>query len=388
MTFVTVDTPVMCNTSGLPNNTYIRSTRCGKHKIFIGMAPGVGKTCKMLDEAHRLKRDGIDVVVGCLETHDRQDTFLKVLGLEVIPSTAIAHDGLTLTEMDTDAILERQPQLVLIDELAHTNVFGSRREQRYQDVEAILAAGIDVYSTVNIQHLESLNHQVTNITGLVVLERIPNRILEVADEVVVVDVTPMTLEKRLQDGKIYPLEKIEQKVQSFFQHRNLVALRELVLREVADKIEERGIREATQLNCKRENSTLQICCVHERILVCISTDPNSLRLIRRGARFADYMNAPLHVLFVNNPDRFLTQQEAYYIENCKQLCLKFKGKFLQVAAHNTVEQIVKVAKSYRITQILLGQSRCSYWQTLLRGSVVNQLVRSLTSIDIHIISIK
>ena len=377
----------MYNSSALANSTYSRLARCGKHKIFIGMAPGVGKTYKMLDEAHRLKQDGIDVVVGWLETHGRQDTAAKALGLEVIPPYTIEQDELILSEMDTDAILLRQPQVVLVDELAHTNFLELEQKRRYQYVEAILAAGIDVYSTVNIQHLESLSNLVTQITGVVVQECIPDRLLEMADEVVVVDVTPETLFVRLLEGKIYPQEKIEPEVQNFFQHRNLVALRELALREVADNIEKKEIREATQLNCNGKAPTGHVCNIHERILVCVSTEPKSLQLIRRGAMLADYMKASLYVLFVNNPDRFPIKEEALYIETCKQICLEFKGKFLQVSDFNTAQEIAQVAKSYRITQVVLGQSRRrSRWQMMLRGSLINQLMGLLTQIDLHIIS--
>ncbi len=222
------------------------SCRRGKHKIFIGMAPGVGKTYRMLEEARQLKEEGIDVVIGLLETHGRRETAEQASGLEIAPRKQIIRGGMTLTEMDADAILERAPKLVLVDELAHTNVPGSAREKRYQDVGVILAAGADVYSTVNIQHLESLNDLVARITGVVVRERIPDRLLEEADEVVLVDVTPETLEDRLQEGKIYAPEKIEQSLANFFQRRHLIALRELALRERADNIEEEGYMGARQ----------------------------------------------------------------------------------------------------------------------------------------------
>jgi two-component system, OmpR family, sensor histidine kinase KdpD len=222
------------NFSTSPDYLYPQTARRGKHKIFIGMAPGVGKTYKMLEEAHLLKQEGTDVVVGIVETHGRKETAEKITGLETIPRRETGDLG--LLEMDTDAILARSPQLTLIDELAHTNVPGSAREKRYQDVEILLNAGINVYSTVNIQHLESLNDLVARITGVVVRERIPDRVLEAADQVVVVDVTPETLEQRLLDGKIYAPEKIQQSLSNFFQRRHLIALRELALREVADAL--------------------------------------------------------------------------------------------------------------------------------------------------------
>jgi two-component system sensor histidine kinase KdpD len=243
--------------------------RRGRHKIFIGMAPGVGKTYKMLEEGQALKEEGIDVVIGLLETHGRKETAERAEGLEIIPKKGSVQGTLTLYEMDTKLIIDRAPQLVLIDELAHTNIPGSEREKRYQDVEVILAAGIDVYSTVNIQHIENLNDLVARITGVVVRERIPDRLLDEADEIVVVDVTPETLEERLLEGKIYAPEKIHQSLENFFQRRNLIALRELALREVADTVEEEG------------NTSLfsaKSCPIRERILVCVSTYPNSIQL--------------------------------------------------------------------------------------------------------------
>jgi len=351
--------------------------RRGKHKIFIGMAPGVGKTYRMLEEGHALKQEGIDVVVGLLETHGRKETAEKADGLEIVPRKQYPRGGLTLTDMDTDAILKRSPQLVLIDELAHTNVPGCPREKRYEDVEIVLAAGIDVYSTMNVQHLESLNDLVARITGVVVRERVPDRILDEADEVVLVDVTPETLQERLLEGKIYAPEKIQQSLDNFFQRRNLIALRELALREVADNVEEDAI--ATTPNG-------QFCNIHERVLVCVSTYPNSLQLLRRGARLANYMNAPLYTLFVADPERFLTKEESLHIHNCEKLCKEFEGSFIRVTSNNVANAIAETAEKYRITQIVIGESQRSRWQILLKGSLTQKLVRLLKNIDLHIIA--
>jgi two-component system, OmpR family, sensor histidine kinase KdpD len=353
------------------------SRRRAKHKVFIGMAPGVGKTYRMLEEAHQLKEEGIDVVIGLLETHGREETAEKAVGLEAVAKKEIVHNGVTLWEMDTDAIVERQPQLVLVDELAHTNVPGSLREKRYQDVEVILEAGIDVYSTVNIQHLESLNDLVAKITGVVVRERIPDRILEDAAEVVVVDVTPETLLERLSEGKIYAPPKIEQALQNFFQRRNLVALRELALREVADNIEE-----AAEISIPKG----QFCNVHERVLVCVSTYPNSAQLLRRGARLANAMRARLYALFVEHPERFLTRDESLYIETCEHFCREFGGDFIRVKSANIAEAIAQTAQQYHITQVVMGQSQKSRWEMLWKGSLVQQLVRYLKDVDLHIIN--
>jgi two-component system, OmpR family, sensor histidine kinase KdpD len=351
----------------------------GKHKIFIGMSPGVGKTYKMLEEGHRLRAAGIDVVIGLLETHNRAETIAKSIGLEQVPRQQIAYQGAVFTEMDVGAILHRQPQLVLVDELAHTNIPSSEREKRYQDVEQILLAGIDVYSTVNIQHLESLNDTVAQLTGIVVRERIPDRILEAADEVVVVDVTPETLIERLQDGKIYAPEKIDRSLNNFFQRRHLTALRELALREVADNIEGTKQSNGDALN-------QAFCNIHERVLVCISTYPNSLQLLRRGARIAGYMHAQLYVLFVDEPDRFLTKSETLHIATCERLCREFGGEFLRLRNDRIVKAIVQTAQQYRITQIVVGESQKSRWQIFLKGSFTQQILRLLKNVDIHIIS--
>lgn len=354
------------------------------------MAPGVGKTYRMLEEAQALKQEGIDVVIGLLETHGRKETADKAAGLEVVPRQQIARGGLTLTEMDTDAILKRclstsrygsTPQLVLVDELAHTNVPGSPREKRYEDVEIILAAGIDVYSTMNVQHLESLNDVVAKITGVVVRERVPDRILKEADEVVVVDVTPETLQERLIEGKIYAPQKIQQSLDNFFQRRNLIALRELALREVADNVEEEAI---PGVNASTANG--QFCNIHERVLVCISTYPQSVQLLRRGARLANYMNAPLYVVFVANPEQFLTKEESLHIDTCEKLCKEFAGTFIRVTSGDIGKAIAQVAEQYRITQIVIGESQRSRWQILLKGSLTHKLVRLLKNIDLHIIA--
>lgn len=358
-----------------PNHDYDRVRRRGKHKIFIGMAPGVGKTFRMLEEGHRLKSEGIDVAVGLLETHGRKETIAKGEGLEIVPRKTMQRGVKTLTEMDTEAVIARRPQLALVDELAHTNVPGCEREKRYQDVELILNAGIDVFSTLNIQHIESLNDLVARITGVIVRERVPDRVLEEADEIIVVDVTPETLEERLLEGKIYAPEKIQQSLENFFQRRHLIALRELALREVADSVEDDGAILKGQS-----------CNIHERVLVCVSTYPNSLQLLRRGGRISNYMNAPFYALFIENPDRFLTKDESLHVETCQKLCQEFNGQFLRVQNSNIAKAISDVAQEYRITQIVIGESQKSRWQLLFRGSLTQQLVRSLKDVDLHIIA--
>jgi two-component system, OmpR family, sensor histidine kinase KdpD len=358
---------------------YEISQRRGKHRIYIGMSPGVGKTYRMLVEAKSLLEEGLDVIIGLLETHGRKETAEVAEGLELIPRKQIRRGKNILTEMDTEAILARQPQLVLIDELAHTNLPGSQREKRYQDVEVVLAAGIDVFSTVNIQHLESLNDLVAKITGVIVRERIPDRLLDEADEVVVVDVTPETLQERLREGRIYTPDKIEQSLQNFFQRHNLVALRELALREIADNLEE--IAQSTTPKDK-------YCSIHERVLVCISTHPSSSYLLRRGARFASQMRSRLYVLYVSNPERFLTREESLYLETCEKLSAQVGGEFIRVESNNITQAIAQTANKYFITQIVLGQTQRSRWQLFLRSSPVQELLKVVHDVDLHIISTK
>lgn len=354
-----------------PNNK-----KRGKHKIYIGMAPGVGKTYRMLEDAKRLKEEGIDVVIGFLETHGREETIAQSIGLEVVPENHIVWKGSNFREMDRDAVIQRSPQLALIDELAHTNIPGCEHEKRYQDVELVLAAGINVYSTVNIQHLESLNDLVAKITGVRVRERIPDRLLDEADEVVVVDVTAETLEERLRDGKIYAPAKIDQALQNFFQRRNLIALRELALREVADNIEE----DAQELPFKHPT-----CNIRESVLVCVSTNPTSVMLLRRGARLANYMNARFYVLFIADPERFLTKEESLHVETCDRLCQEFGGNFLRFDSTNIVKTITQVAHQYHVTQIVMGATKRSRWELFFKGSLINKLMRTLKNVDLHII---
>jgi two-component system sensor histidine kinase KdpD len=353
----------------------IRSThRRGRHKVFIGMAPGVGKTCRMLQEGREALREGTDVVIGLLETHGRQETARQADGLEQIPRKRIRYQEVELEEMDVAAVLARHPQLVLVDELAHTNVPGSEREKRWQDVEMLLLSGLDVYSTLNIQHLESLNDLVAELTGVVVRERIPNRVLELADEVVLVDVTPETLQERLREGKVYAPEKVGQALTNFFQRRHLVALRELSLREVADRVENDILPSITPLR--------------ERVMVCLANYHTSKRLLRRAARLAAAMDAPLLALTVHDPHRFLSREEALIQEACRQLCEDVGGTFLREESAEILPTIARVAQEHRITQIVLGQTMRSRLKALFRRPLSERLQHQLRglSIDLHLIS--
>ncbi len=351
----------------------IRIRGRGRHKLFIGMAPGVGKTFRMLQEGQQLLRDGTDVVIGVLETHGRADTAAQAEGLERVPLRRFLHQGVWLEELDLEAVLMRCPQLVLVDELAHTNAPGSERTKRWQDVEHLLAAGLDVYSTVNIQHLESLNDLVAQLTGVVVRERLPDRVLEQADEVVLVDVTPETLQERLRSGKVYASEKVGQALANFFQRRNLVALRELALREVADRVDDESTPESS---------------LRERVMVCLSTHPASKRLLRRAARLAGFMDAPLLVVMVLNPHAFLSRDESALLEECIRLSEDFGGEFLRIDSDDVLGSIASVAIERRITQIVMGQSPRSRGRALLGRSLAEKLQRRLVGrhVDLHLIA--
>ena len=353
----------------------IRSTlRHGRHKVFIGMAPGVGKTCRMLQEGKEALREGTDVVIGLLDTHGREETAREAEGLERIPLKRLRWQGVELQDMDVAAILARRPRLVLVDELAHTNAPGSEREKRWQDVEMLRLSGMDVFSTLNIQHLESLNDLVADLTGVVVRERIPDRVLELADEVVLVDVTPETLRERLLEGRVYPPEQASQALTHFFQRPNLVALRELALREVADQVE--------------QEAPPSLAPVRERVMVCLDTTGASKRLLRRAARLAAAMEAPLLALTVRDPNRFLSLEDSLHLEECQQLCSDVGGTFLREESADILPTIARVAQQRRITQIVLGQTMRSPLIALVRRPLSERLQHELRglNIDLHLIS--
>jgi len=352
----------------------------GHHKIIIGAAPGVGKTYRMLQEAHNLTKLGVDVVVGYIETHGRKDTVALIDGLEVLPRQQLPYKTLLLEEMNTAAIIKRHPQTVLVDELAHTNVTGSQNAKRYEDVEAILNAGISVISTVNIQHIESLNDIVSRITGIQVNERVPDWVLDAADEVVLVDISIEELQDRLKKGKIYPKEKIEQSLNHFFKKGNLVALRELALREMANNVEEQANSDA--ITCPQETTG-----VHERILVCISTHPDAARLIRRGYRIADRMNGDLLVLYVHLKNKTLPPEYLQNLVKHQTLTQSLSGRFLEVQSNNIVDAVVETARSQKITQIIVGESlREAGPLRFLKPAIPYQIFQKTRNIDVHLIA--
>lgn len=352
----------------------------GHHKIIIGAAPGVGKTYRMLQEAHQLNKLGVDVVVGYIETHGRKETMALIDGLEIISRQKLPYKTMTLQEMDKAAIIQRAPKTVLIDELAHSNVIGSHNAKRYEDVQEILEAGISVISTVNIQHIESLNDIVARITGILVNERVPDSVIDAADEVVLVDISVEELQDRLKKGKIYPQEKVEQSLSNFFKKGNLVALRELALREMANNVEEQAKEDV--LSCPLEPTG-----IHERILVCISTHPDSARLIRRGFRIADRMCGELIVVYVKVKNKKLPNAYLQNLEKHKALTEELEGSFIQIEADHIVDAVVEAAKEQKATQIIVGESLKEIGLlSCLKPAIPYQIFQKTNNIDVYIVA--
>jgi two-component system sensor histidine kinase KdpD len=360
--------------------TMIRQQQRGRLKIYLGFAAGVGKTYEMLQEAHRLKRQGVDVVIGNVETHGRAETEEQVGDLERVPRRKIEYRGVVLEEMDLDALLARQPSVALVDELAHTNAPGSRNAKRYQDVEELLRAGINVISTLNIQHLESLYDAVERATGVKVKERLPDYVLGMADQLVNVDVSAEDLRERLQAGKIYPQERISAALSSFFTQTNLTRLRELAFEEIAYRLDR---RQAGQEMGETQGSS-------ERVMVCLSSrSPNAERLLRRGARLADRLNAPWYVVYVKTPT-----EEAHLVEAATQrqitnmltLTQQMGGTPLESRGSDIVEAIATFAKEYGITHLVLGRTQRPWYRRFLEESILEQLLREVPDVDVIVVS--
>lgn len=353
----------------------------GTLKVYVGAAPGVGKTYTMLREGNELAQNGIDVVVGLLETHGRKETSEQVSGLILMPRKRILYKNVTLEEMDTDAIIRRNPEVVLVDELAHTNVPGSKYEKRYQDVEKILSAGISVISTMNIQHLESLNDSVEQITGIRVRETVPDHILHQADEVELIDISPKALRQRMREGNIYAMEKVEQSLANFFKTGNLIALRELALREVADDVDER--LEAWERRTLRGPWRQQ-----EVIFVCVNLRADSERLIRRGFRIAYRLKASWHVAYVQDHEP-LTEEERTQLEKLRTLTERLGGRFEQYKAakrRKVFTKLVQHMDEKGTTQVVVGQSARTRWKEIREGSVIQRLLREVRHMDVLVMA--
>ncbi|MDR6945228.1 sensor protein KdpD [Mucilaginibacter pocheonensis] len=357
----------------------IKRSRRGKFKVYIGMSAGVGKTYRMLLEAQALLRNGIDVKIGYIETHNRKETLAQLEGLPVIPRRKLFYKGKELEEMDLKAIISLRPEVVIVDELAHTNIEGSNNEKRWQDVMEILNAGINVISAVNIQHMESLNEEVQRITGTAINERIPDKVLQMADEVVNIDLTADELIDRLKEGKIYDEKKVPLALNNFFQSERILQLRELALREVANQVERKIDTEIPK----------SIKLRPELFLACISTNDSSAKIIiRKTARLASYYRSKWFVLYVQTSkesgDKINLASQRHLINNMK-LATQLGGQVLKVKGDQIAKCIWETAEKYDITTICIGKPRFKFYQLIMKTAVFTQLLNKMSETDIDLV---
>lgn len=357
----------------------IKKSRRGKFKVYIGMSAGVGKTFRMLQEARTLLKNGIDAKIGFIETHNRKETHELLEGLPVIPRRKLFYKGKELEEMDVQAIINLRPEVVIVDELAHTNIEGSKNEKRWQDVLDILSAGINVISAVNIQHIESLNEEIKQITGVEVKERVPDSVLAQADEAVNIDLTADELITRLKEGKIYQAEKIETALQNFFKSDHILQLRELALKEVASQVERKVETEVTKPN------TLK----HERFLACISSNEKTAKtVIRKTARLANYYHSKWYVLYVQtpneSPDKIPLDKQRHLINNFK-LATELGAEIIKVESSTVSKAIIEQATERKITTICVGKPHLNLLKIILATNVFNELLKKLSSNDIDLV---
>jgi len=352
----------------------------GKLKIYIGMSAGVGKTYRMLQEAHRRLGNGENIRIAYIETHGRKETEALIAGLPIIPRRDVFYKGKRLEELDVQAVLLLHPDVVVVDELAHTNIPGSKNEKRWQDVLDILEAGIDVISAINIQHIESINEEVQQITGVDVKERVPDRILQIADEVVNIDLTADELITRLKEGKIYDHAKVQQALTNFFQPEKILQLRELALKEVAGQVERKVDYQIT---------SRQSPFRHERFLACISSNAEiAQRIIRKTARLASYYNSQWHILYVQTPrestEKIPLDKQRHLINNFKNGA-ELGAEIIQKKDSNIAKAIMETIAEKQITTVCLGKPHLKLWQVILRTSIFNQLLKTLSENDVDLV---
>lgn len=350
-------------------------------RIYIGAAPGVGKTYSMIEDALRLREEGTDVVIGFVEAHGRAETEARLGDLEIVPRRRVDYRGVVLEEMDVDAILARKPQLCMVDELAHTNVSGSRHEKRYQDVLEILDSGIGVMTAVNIQHLETLNDAVGRVTGVRVRETVPDTFLDRADEVVNVDVTVEELRSRLRQGKIYKPEKVEQALTNFFRETNLSTLRELALRAVADEV---GSKAASH----RQREGLEPALIPERVMVCMSSNSDAPRVLRAGVRIAGRLGARWYAVYVQTPREAPGQikpADREAIQRNIALAEELGATVVRVRASRPADGLIAFAQREGITHVIFGQTARSRWEILLKGSTLNRFLEEVRDAAVQVV---
>jgi two-component system sensor histidine kinase KdpD len=351
----------------------------GKLRVYLGAAPGVGKTYRMLEDAHLLRQQGVDVVIGLIEPHGRKDTAALIGDLEVIPLKEIPYRSVTLREMDVDAVLARHPHTCIVDELAHTNVPGSRNRKRYEDVLELLDAGTNVMTAVNIQHLETLNDAVSRSANTQIRETVPDSFLKRADEVVNVDVTIEELRGRLREGKIYAPEKVEQALANFFRKGNLNMLRELALRTTAEQV-------STAASEYRRIQGLEQAPIPEKVMVCISTRPGTERLVRLGARIAGRLATNWYVVYVDTENDHHEDLEARHrLEEYQRMARDLGAKVIVLKDKNVADALINFTKKENISHVIFGQSARSRFEILLHGSVINRFLAEVRDTTVQVV---
>src|SRR4051812_19952534 len=350
-------------------------------RVYIGAAPGVGKTYQMLEDAHQFKRQGVDIVVAVVETHAREETRALIGDLEHVPLRRMEYRGVTLKEMDVEAVIARRPAIAIVDELAHTNVPGSKNRKRYEDMLDLLAAGISVITAINVQHLESLNDAVSRTTGVRVRETIPDYVLRRADEVVNVDVSVDTLRTRLRQGRIYGVEKIEQSLNNFFRKGNLSALRELALRQVAAD-------QATKAHDYRAREGLEQAVIPEKVMVCMASRGSAKKLLRTGSRIACRLAGDWYAVYVETPreamGRIKPADYAALQENIR-FAEELGSKVVKLKARRVADALIDFARREGITHVVFGQSARSRWDILLRGSIINRFLDEVRDATVQVV---
>jgi two-component system sensor histidine kinase KdpD len=382
------------NVAGLPRDGHkftpesllakIKETEGARLRVYIGAAAGVGKSFQMLEEAHELKRQGVDVVLGFIESHGRIETETLVEGLEQIPRKRMEYQGANFAELDVDAVIARHPSIVVVDELAHTNIPGSRNQKRYQDVLQILDAGISVITAVNIQHIESLNDAVMRITGVQVRETVPDAFFQRANEVVDIDVSVDTLRTRLRQGKIYPIEKIQQALNNFFRKGNLSALRELALRRVA-------LDQAAKAHDYRQREGLEQAALPEKVMVAIASRGSAKRILRAGARVAGRLATDWVAVYVETPKeqpgRIDPQDYAALQENIR-FAKELGAKIVKLKGARVADALIDYARKEGITHVVFGQSARSRLDVMLHGSIINRFLREVRDASVHVVPLE
>lgn len=364
----------------------LRRRERGKLKVYVGSAAGTGKTFRMLQEAHDLRRRGADVVVGFVESHGRAETEAQVRDLEVVPRRRISYRNVSLEEMDLDAIVARRPQVVIVDELAHTNVPGSRHRKRWEDVLELLDEGINVISAVNVQHLESLNDVIQQALGVTVRETVPDWVLSSADQVINLDISAEDLRQRLREGKIYAPEKVPSALQNFFTDENLTTLRELALREVASSVDR--VREEI---VRREEGGAPPRKTVDRILVAMSSNPTyTAQLLRRASRIAGRLNTDWYCIYVQTPDESAEKIDSAVqrklVDNI-QMAQTLGAEVVKLQGEDVAGAIVRFAREHGVTLVLVGQSRRSAWHRWRHGSVIKRLIDNSAGLDVLVVSL-